>query len=59
MRVGEVLADDGPVPTGTDGQHVPQAGPLAEVFATRIGEGALRGLHAFGSSPEPVPIVHG
>ena len=59
MRVGEVLADAGSVPTGTDGQYVPQAGPLAEVSATRLGEGALRGLQAFGSSPEAVPIVHG
>lgn len=59
MRGGEVLADDGSVSTGTDGQPFPQAGPQAEEFATRRGERALRDLQAFDSSPEPVPIAHG
>ncbi|MSQ42676.1 MAG: hypothetical protein EXR45_00495 [Chloroflexi bacterium] len=59
LRFGNALADDGSGPTGTDGPTSHHAGPLIEVFAARLGEGAVRDLHAFDTSPEPVPVTHG
>lgn len=56
---GEALADDGSGQTGADSQPYSRIGRLAETFAARLGEGAVRDLDTFDINPEPVPIANG
>ena len=59
LWAGEALADDASGPPEPDGLPNPGAGKLAEAFAARLGERALRDLDTFDNNPEPIPIAHG
>ena len=59
LWAGEALADDASGPPEPVGLPNPGAGKLAEAFAARLGERALRDLDTFDNNPEPIPIAHG
>ena len=59
LWAGEAFADDASGPPESDGLLIPGAGKLAEAFAARLGERALRDLDTFDKNPEPAPIAHG